>query len=88
MVAPAVYLLCAATSLFCTLLLFRTYQRERRPLLFWSTACFVGLTVNNILLFLDLVIFLQVDLRIARELTSLAAVSVLLYGFVWEGDQR
>lgn len=88
MLAAAVYLLCAVTSLFCTVLLFRAYRRERRPLLFWSTACFVGLALNNILLFLDLVIFLQIDLRVLRELTALAAVSVLLYGFVWEADHK
>lgn len=88
MFAPAVYLLCAITSLFCTVLLFRTYRRERIPLLFWSTACFVGLTLNNTLLFLDLVVFANFDLRIPRELTSLAAISVLLYGFIWEADPR
>ncbi len=88
MLAPAVYLLCAITSLFCTVLLLMTYRRERQALLFWSTACFVGLTLNNILLFLDLVVFLDFDLRVPRDLTSLAAVSVLLYGFIWEADQQ
>jgi len=88
MLAPAVYLLCAVTSLFCTALLFRTYRRERRALLFWSTACFVGLALNNILLFIDLVMLPNLDLRVPRALLGLAAISVLLYGFVWEADQR
>jgi hypothetical protein len=88
MLAPLVYLLCTATSLFCTVLLFRTYQRDRRPLLFWSTACFVGLAVNNILLVIDLLLLPKIDLRLTRALSALAAVSVLLYGFIWEAEPR
>ena len=88
MLAPIVYLLCAATSLFCTYLLFKTYQRERRALLFWSTACFVGLALNNILLVVDLILLPKVDLSLPRALSGLAAVSVLLYGFVWEVEPR
>jgi hydrogenase/urease accessory protein HupE len=83
----AVYLLCAATSVFCTVLLFRTYRIERRPLLFWSTLCFVGLAINNILLFLDLVVLPSIDLSLLRALTSFGAVAVLLYGFIWEADR-
>ena len=85
--APVVYLLCATASLFCMVLLLRNYLKDRKPLLFWSTACFVGLAVNNLLLFLDLVILPDIDLRWARSLSALAAVSVLLYGFIWEADR-
>jgi len=69
------------------ILLLRNYLKDRKPLLFWSTACFVGLAVNNLLLFLDLVILTDIDLRWARSLSALAAVSVLLYGFIWEADR-
>jgi len=68
-------------------LLLRNYLKDRKPLLFWSTACFVGLAVNNLLLFLDLVILPDIDLLWARSLSALAAVSVLLYGFIWEADR-
>jgi len=44
-------------------LLLRNYLKDRKPLLFWSTAWFVGLAVNNLLLFLDLVILPDIDLR-------------------------
>ncbi len=81
-------LLCAGTSFFCMVLLFRTYIKDRSPLLFWSSACFVGLAINNFLLFLDLVILPATDLRLIRNLAALAAVSVLLYGFIWEADRR
>ena len=33
------------------------------------------------------VIFPAVDFTLARQVTSLAAVSALLYGFVWESDR-
>ncbi|HLK85324.1 MAG TPA: DUF5985 family protein [Candidatus Binataceae bacterium] len=86
--ASVVYLLCAVASLFCTLLLFSTYAKDRTPLLLWSTLCFVGLTINNLLLFTDLTILTQIDLRLPRAICALASVSVLLYGFIWEADRR
>ena len=85
--AHVVYLLCLATSLVCMLLLVRGYRRSRTSLLLWSALCFVGLALNNLLLFLDVVIFpVEVDLLPYRTLTLLGAVAVLLYGFVWEAD--
>jgi hypothetical protein len=48
----------------------------------------VGLALNNILLFADLVLLPDIDLRVPRALLGLAAISVLLYGFIWEADQR
>jgi hypothetical protein len=85
--APIVYLLCSVASVFCMLLLLRNFLRDRNRLLFWSTACFVGLAANNLLLFIDLVLLPNIDLRWARSLSALAAVSVLLYGFIWEADR-
>ncbi len=86
--ASAVYLLCAITSLFCTLLLFSTYAKDRTPLLLWSTLCFVGLTINNLLLLTDLTILTQIDLQLPRAVSALASISVLLYGFVWEAGRK
>lgn len=87
MLAPIVYLLCSAASVFCMILLLRNYLRDRNRLLFWSTACFVGLAANNLLLFIDLVLLPRVDLQWARSLSALAAISLLLYGFIWEADR-
>jgi hypothetical protein len=81
------YLLAIATCLSCTVLLVRDYLRKRVRLLLWSAICFVGLTVNNVLLFLDLVTFPSVDLRIARLTASLLGMLFLLYGFIWEGER-
>jgi len=81
-----VYLLCVATSLACTGLLIRTYLRTRTPLLLWTALGFVGLSLNNFLLFTDLVIFPEIDLLILRQLSALGALSVFLYAFIWEAD--
>jgi hypothetical protein len=81
-----VYLLCMASSLACTGLLIRSYMRTRTALLLWSAIGFVGLSLNNLLLFSDLVLLPGVDLRMLRHVSSLGAVAVLLYGFIWEID--
>lgn len=83
--AEAVYLLCALTSLLCAVLLFRGYRAGRTPLLFWSSLCFVGLVLNNVLLFVDLVIVgPEVDLSLLRSGSALASLALLLYGLVME----
>ena len=81
------YLLAALSSISCMVLLFRGYARSGGRLLFWSALCFVGLSVNNVLLFFDFVIFpTQVDLRPWRLLSALAGVAFLLYAFIWEAE--
>lgn len=82
--AEAVYLLCALTSMFCAVLLFRSYRRQRTRLLMWSTACFVGLALNNILLFVDLVLVPEIDLGPARSGLALVAIALLVIGLSWE----
>lgn len=80
------YLLAVLTSLGCTVLLFRSWVDNRQPLLLWSALCFVGLTINNIVVFLDLVVFPEADLRPLRLGATLAGLLFLLYGFVWESE--
>ena len=87
MLKPAVYLLCFATSVVCLILLARSYARTRTRLLLWSSLCFVFLAANNLLLFVDVVVFpVEINLLPFRQLSSLIGVGVLLYGFVWEAD--
>lgn len=81
----AFYLLAGLTCLTCTVLLGREYLKTRARLLLWSTLCFVGLSVNNVLLFADLVIYPDHDLRLIRVAASLTGMLFLLYGF-WEAD--
>lgn len=82
--AEAVYLLCAVTSIACAWLLFRNYGASRVRLLFWSSCCFVGLALNNVLLVVDLVVVPTVDLSLLRLGTGLAAMIALVVGLVWE----
>ena len=84
MIPALVYSLCALTSLACAVLLLRAYERRRTKLLMWSGVAFVGLALNNVLLFVDLVVMPGNDLILVRTLCALAAVGLLLYGLVWE----
>jgi hypothetical protein len=84
---PVLYLLALLTSLACMLLLFRAYAATGTRLLLWSALCFVGLSINNVLLFIDLVVFpTQMDLRPYRLLSALGGLLFLLYGFIWEAE--
>lgn len=78
------YLLCFFSSGLCGYLLVVAFRRNRERLLLWSVICFCLLALNNLLVFIDIILLPDVDLSLARSLTSLAAVAVLLYGFVWE----
>ncbi|KQW78752.1 DUF5985 family protein [Brevundimonas sp. Root1279] len=85
---PAVvYGLCLLTSAACAALLVRSWLKSRQRLLMWSAACFILLALNNLMVVLDMVVFPDVYLSPARQVTALAAVSVLIYGFIWEVDK-
>jgi len=83
-----VYLLCAATALACGLLLLRGYRKSRTRLLLWCGLCFLILFIENVVLFVDLVIVPNVDLLLLRRSLSLVAVLVLLFGLVWDTHRR
>ena len=82
--AELTYVLCALSSIFCAGLLARNYRRTRLRLALCATVCFVGLAANNVLLFVDLVITPEVDLRIPRALVALCSLLVLVAGLVLE----
>jgi uncharacterized protein DUF5985 len=79
-------MLAALTSIGCMVLLFRAYSSVRLRLLLWSALCFVCLSVGNLLLFLDLAVYPDVDFRPYRLVAALAGVAFLLYGFIWEAE--
>jgi hypothetical protein len=83
----AVYLLCLLTSAVCALLLIRAYRKTRTTLLLWTAACFSLLALNNVLLVADTLLLQGAqDLLLLRHLTALAAVGVLLFGFIRETE--
>lgn len=79
-------LLAVVTSCACMLLLFRAYAASGARLLLWSALCFVFFSVNNVLLFLDLVVFPDIDFRPYRLASALVGLLFLLYGFIWEAE--
>ncbi|MEK8088534.1 DUF5985 family protein [Thermithiobacillus plumbiphilus] len=85
--AEIVYLLCAATSVACAILLLRGYWKSRARLLLWSSLCFVGLGLNNVLLYVDMVMLPNViDFSLERLLPALIGLSFLLYGLIWDTE--
>ena len=84
--AATIYFLCTLTSLACAWLLLASYGRTRHRLLFWSGLCFVGMTLNNILLTLDKLVFPDINLLPLRLVTALLAVALLLFGLIYEKE--
>jgi hypothetical protein len=84
--AAVIYILCAATSLACAVLLLRAYAKSRVRLLFWSGLCFTGLALNNALLFIDLIVLPQRDLLLLRSIPALIGLLLLIYGLIWDTD--
>jgi len=79
-----VYGLCALTALVCAWLLLLAWWRSRYRLLLWSSLCFIGLTLNNLLLVFDKLIFPEIDLSLWRYGTAMVSLVVLLFGMIWE----
>lgn len=80
-----VYSLCTLTSLVCAALLVRAYRASRTPLLFWSSVCFAGLLVNNVLLVVDeLLTPVQVTFTLSRDVSGFLAIAALLVGLIKE----
>ena len=83
-----VYLLCFLTSTACALLLLRSYRTGGARLLLWSGFCFLLLAANNLAVVLDLLVLPDFDFRLLRLFLALAAVSILLVGFVWDLEEE
>ena len=84
--AGLIYALCALAAFACAWMLLRTYARSRYRLLLWGGLCFVGLTLNNLLLVIDKLTGTYVDLSTWRLLPALAGVLVFLFGLIWDSE--
>lgn len=84
--AEAIYVLCTLTSLACAVLLLRRYRSSGHRLVFWSGLCFVGMTVTNLLLVFDKLVFPDLNLLPLRQISGLLAVMMLLYGLIYEKE--
>jgi hypothetical protein len=86
-VAEAIYILCAITSILCAVLLLRGHRASGMGLLFWASLCFIFLAINNVILYIDLVVIpasSPVDLFWYRNTAAVIGMLVLVFGLVWE----
>ncbi len=83
----AVYILCFLTSSACAFLLARNYFRTSARLLLWSALCFMLLAGNNLVVIVDFFVLPTVNLAILRLAFSMAAVLILLFGFIWDLEE-
>lgn len=81
-----IYSLSFLASGVCAIMLLRGYFRSQTRLLLWSGLCFGFLCLNNLAVLYDLLLIPDLDLQALRHAASLAAVSVLIFGLVWEAD--
>jgi hypothetical protein len=82
-----VYCLCFVTSSGCAFLLVRSYTRTHMRLLLWSALCFMFLAASNLVVIVDMLLIRSIDFRIYRLLLSLIAVSILIFGFIWDLEE-
>ena len=86
LIPTLVYLLCFLTSLICAALLGRSYAKTGARMLLWGALCFSLLALANLFVVLDMLVFPETELRMIRLVLSLAGVSVLLFGFIWDQE--
>ncbi len=84
--AYTIYSLCTLTSLACAWLLLASHRRTGHRLLFWSGWSFAAMTVNNLFLMLDKVVFPDVYLLPVRLIAALVSMLLLIYGLIYEKE--
>lgn len=83
--AELIYVTCALASSTCAVLLWKGYRSTESRLLFWSGLHFGLLAVANLLLAVDLILLPDsIDLALIRNLTTLFAIVVFLFGILTE----
>lgn len=84
--ASIVYILGTLVTAICATLLLRRYAEVRLRLLLWSGLCFVGLTLSNALVFVDLEMTPDTDLYLLRLISAAGSMALLMYGLIWESE--
>ena len=80
----AVYILCAMTALACAVLLLRGYRHSGTQLLLWCGIFFLAMALENVILFIDLIMVPHIDLSSYRRAVPLIGVILLLYGLIFK----
>ena len=89
MVPETTYILCMITSIICAVLLLRAYLTTKARMLLWSSLCFMSLIINNFMLFIDKVVYPDVDfplLVLARGWVALIGLLLLIFGLIWDAE--
>ncbi len=81
--ASLAYGLCTLTAFGCAFLLLRSFFRNKRRLILWSGLCFVGLSLNNLLLVTDYLLR-NVDLSTVRLIPAIVGMMLLIFGLIYE----
>jgi hypothetical protein len=82
--ATLAYLLCVLTAVGAAVLLTRAYVTTRTRLLWWSAACFWGLSLSNAFTLVDLYVVPSHDYFSARLLVTAGSIALLVFGLIWE----
>lgn len=82
-----VYALCALTSLACFGLLLRQHRRSPSRLALRSSIAFLFFALANAVLFIDLIILPQIDLKTWRNLANLIGALILLFALTGESQR-
>ena len=84
----SVYVLCAATSAACAVMLLRGFFRSKARFLLWSSLCFIALFINNLLLMIDRVLIPEVSYFPPswRSAAALVGLSLMVFGLVWDAE--
>jgi hypothetical protein len=82
-----VYALCALTSLVCFALLLRQHRRAPSRLALRSSVAFLFFAVANAILFVDLIILPEVDLKLWRNSANLIGTLILLLALTGESQR-
>jgi hypothetical protein len=81
------YLLCTGTSGFCAFLSLKGYFRSHVKLLLWMGVCFIGLSLNNLMLLVDLKLMPEVDLSVVRSIPALIGLIILIAGLIFKNGR-
>ena len=83
-----VYALCAMTSFVCFALLLRQHWRAPSSLALRSSIAFLFFAAANIILFADLILLPEIDLKIWRNLSNLIGAIILLVALTREAQRN
>lgn len=79
-----VNLLGAVTALVCAALLYRGYRHTGVRLLLWSAVCFLALSLENNIVFIDRFIYPEISLVLVRQSIAALGIACLIFSLVWE----